>query len=104
MKNYMEIERELRSIPTIKTVSPYQSDNFISPWVIGFIPLTKNIKAEISYGTGFNNDYIIGFTLFENGKLMPYERREKYDRCFMENEIDIIFDYVQELKEMEEIA
>ena len=96
--NYVELESKLKSIPTIETVKPYRSDNFITPWVVGFIPLVKNVSAEISYGEAFGGGYCIGFTLFENEKLMSYEKREGFDWCFMEDEINNISEYVNKVK------
>lgn len=97
MKNYIEIERELNAIPGIKSTHPYRSDNFMTPWVVGFIPLAKSYKAEISYGEALGGGYAIGFTLFIDGRLAPYTIRKNYDKCFMDDEIGEIVDHANSI-------
>jgi len=99
MRDYIEVESAIRAIPGIITVTPYRTNNLITPWVTGFIPLVDGIEAEITYGTAFGGGYSVGFTLFKNQKLMPIEDREAYDKCFMDYEIKQIAAYAETVKE-----
>jgi len=101
MKNYWELERELKNLEGIELPDGnYRIDNLITPNLVGYISIVKGIKAEISYGTWLNNCYIIGFTLFRNNKLLPYEERGIYNKPFNEDNISEIPEYVKMVKEM----
>ena len=95
--NYRDLERILLvKINNIKAVRPYQCDNIITPNVVGFVPIGNGYKYEVAYGD-FMGEWIVGLTPFYNGRLM--ENRKDFSRPFLENEIDDINGFIEEMKE-----
>ena len=99
MRTYIEVEQAIHALPGVKAVRPYSGGNFFTPEVVGFIPIARNIKAEISYGKAVGADgYAIGFTMFENEHIMAYAKREPYDKCFADSDINEIPKHVEWVK------
>lgn len=97
--NYIDVERELRGkINGIEIVRPYESDNFVTPNVIGFVPIGKSYKYEISYGIGFGGGWIVGVTLFKNGRL--YKNLQGSNKCFLIEELDDLNQHIRKYKEI----
>ena len=92
---YLELENKLRNLKGIEPAF-YQSDNFITPWVVGFIKIGKRFEYEISYGTAFGGGWCIGVTLLYNKRLL--KDRTKYSKCFFDDEIYKINDFITEMK------
>ena len=96
--NYIELERTLlTNIKNIKSVKPYESNNIITPWVVGFVPIGNDIKYEVSYGAVFGGGWCIGLTPFYKGKLM--EDRNNYSKCFFDDEINNIDNFIVDMKQ-----
>lgn len=74
--DYRYIERGLRAVAdkfSTKdagfTPTPFgklKGKNFMTPDVVSIRKLDNGIWFELSYGTGFSNDYILGVTLMDN--------------------------------------
>lgn len=71
--DHMYVERELGNIADRFVVkkerpSPFaklKSNNFMTPNIVTRRKLPNNVWFELSYGTGFDNDYIMGVTLID---------------------------------------
>lgn len=97
--NYLQLENILlKHVENIKGVEPYKSNNFITPWVVGFVELNKNYKYEISYGTAFRGGWCIGVTLLKNNKPI---NDLKFNKCFLHTEILDINDFINKIKNTE---
>jgi hypothetical protein len=74
--DYRDIEKGLHTIAnkfSTKeagfTPTPFNNlkgKNFMTPDVVSIRRLNNGIWFELSYGTGFSNDYIFGVTLMDN--------------------------------------
>ena len=91
---YLELENKLRNLKGIE-LAFYQSDNFITPQVVGFIKIGKGLEYEISYGTAFGGGWCIGVTLSYNKRLSKDRTNNK---CFFDDEIYKINDFITEMK------
>lgn len=95
--DYIELESLLYSqIKNIKPVKKvYESDNWVTPRVIGFVDIGNNYKYEIAYGKNFPDGYLIGVTLFY--KKYPAKNRLCYSDCFLLSEINNINTFIVEM-------
>lgn len=78
-----------------------KSKNFMTPKIIGYGKIHKNMAYEISKGSGFNHDVIYGLSI---ASYIPEENKTSRElslsKCFFN--INNLWDYIDELKNIHE--
>lgn len=96
--NYTEVERQLITNVNGLKICYANGENFITPNIVGFVHLNKDIKVEISYGK-FLNDWIVGATVFKKNIQLHVEKRGIYDKAFQINDIEGLNKHIDFIKE-----
>ena len=99
MKEYKEVENELKIGLKLKrnpNGEKIKGNNFMTPDIVGYTTVA-GLNVEVSYGTGFNGEWIYGVTIFDDtGNQLPYT---DYSKAFYS--VDKIKEYLKQLKTTE---
>lgn len=94
---YMELEQKLKKLPKMEPITIRFGGNFITPWIVGYVKINDNLKAEISYGTGVSPVFLIGFTIFKDGQYSTDANYQSYNKCFNSFQFEELEKYIEKV-------